>query len=196
MFVDFIKQRATLIVFLLGVAATVGFGSWCYSKGKAVERSDWQKKENAELKAKNDALIERQQEIERLTRERNKAQQDLATATSSLSTQLQEALDKNDQETEATIERLLNDNRELQKHSRVLEANTATAELAATTLGRYASGQARLSDEAVRFFGREAGRCNAVVHQLTACQGTIKLWYDETKAYNDKYFGVDAQKNN
>lgn len=190
---EFFKARATLIVFLLGVAATIGFGAWCYDKGKAVERSDWQKKENTELKEKNEQLVKDQATILKLQGERDTAQKALADKLADNSARLQEDLIKNDDDTESTIDRLLSDNKRLQLNLRLSEAESATAQLTATALGRYASGQARLSDEAVRFFGREAGRANAIALRLGQCQATITDYYEQTNQYNKKYFGNDAK---
>lgn len=194
MIIEYIKQRATLFMFMAGVAATLAFGYWAYDKGKLVERAEWVQKENKELDAKNQALVEQQAEILKLQGERDKAMGDLAEATANRGTQLQEELVQNDQQTEATIAKLLADNQRLRGDLRVSEANAATAGLAATVLGSYAAGQARLSDEAVRFFGREAGRCNAVVKTLTACQDTLRIWRSKVGEYNQQYFSPEAKK--
>lgn len=194
MILDFIKQRATLFMFLAGVVATLAFGYWSYDKGKLVERAEWVQKENKELDAKNQALIERQAEILKLQGERDKATSDLAEATANRGTQLQQELVQNDQQTEATIAKLLADNQRLRGNLRVSEANAATTGLAATVLGSYAAGQARLSDEAVRFLGREAGRCNAVATTLIACQDTLQIWRSKVGEYNQQYFGPEAKK--
>lgn len=194
MILDFIKQRATLLMFIAGVATTIAFGYWSYDKGKMVERAEWVQKENKELQDKNQTLIDQQAEIKRLQGERDVAMTDLANATSGRGQKLQEELVENDQQTEAAIAKLLADNQRLRVDLRLSEANAATAGLTATVLGHYASGQARLSDEAVRFFGREAGRCNAVVKTLTACQDTLTIWRTKVGEYNQQYFGPEAKK--
>ena len=47
--------------------------------------------------------------------------------------------------------------------------------------GDNAGTEAGLSGEDVQFFIREATRADAIVQQLTACQGLIKNDYEETK---------------
>lgn len=187
---ELIKARATLIVFLLGVASTIGFGWWCYDAGKTAERSDWQTKQNDELVAKNKQLQEDQTTILRLQTERDEAEDALAIALAKKSQEFQQDVTENDNETEATINKLLTDNERLQRNLRLSEAQSATAELTATTLGHYAAGQARLSDEAVRFLGKEAGRANRVAIQLGSCQKVVAEYYQKVNAYNEKYFGV------
>ncbi len=194
MILEYVKQRATLFVFLAGVVATLAFGYWAYDKGKLVERSVWVQKQNDELEDKNQALIEQQAEIKKLQGERDDAIKDLADATSNRGEKLQEELVENDQQTEAAIAKLLADNKQLRVDLRLSEANAATSGLTAAVLGSYASGQARLSDEAVRFLGGEAGRCNAVVKTLTACQDTLNIWRTKVGEYNRTYFGPDAKK--
>lgn len=188
-----IKARATLIVFILGIIATIGFGYWGISTGKAIERADWQKKENKELADKNAQLQADQITIRRLQLERDTAESALATALANKSQEFQQDITTNDDDTEATINKLLTDNERLQRNLRMSEAQSATAELTATTLGHYAAGQARLSDEAVRFLGKEAGRANAVTIQLGACQKVVMDYYQATNAYNEKYFGKLAK---
>lgn len=189
----FIKEKATLIVFLLGVAATIGFGSWCYDKGKKVERSEWQSKENEELIAKNELLAQNQLELQRLQVEKAEAERKLTLALSQIGTQVTEDINKNDEDTERTIAELLANAELMQKHLRMSEANAATSQLASTTLRSYAAGQARLSEQALRFLGQEAGRANRTAIIAEGCQATLKETYEAVDAYNRKYFGSDVK---
>lgn len=154
---------------VIAVAGCAVAGLNGYHVGRSMERSAWQARESVQLAAANAKLSELQ------TAARDAEQrhaQDAAAVSTAYQKEISNVKTKNDSLTAA-----------LRDGSLRLRVPIATgpnacgstpAEAGASTPGRDGGATAELSDSAAEFLLDLTSEADAVVHQLTACQGLVR----------------------
>ena len=188
-----LKKYAKFYIAAILIAALVWFGKFLYDSGKLAATADFLNQQVQELTDKNEQLRIAQAEILRLQGERDTAVADLAKKERAIDQVAQEQINEIQESHETVVERLRTTIDGMSVDLRMREADAATSKLASSVIASYARGQARLSEEAVRFFVTEADRGDQCAVTLNACQELHQLRETAVNEYNKKYFGADVK---
>jgi hypothetical protein len=156
-----------LILMLLWLASLAAMGWWQRSDGRTVERTAWEQRENKQLQAANDRIIEFNAKYRNLERQ---SAVDMARVSADYQKELQHVQAQRDRA-----------RADLRAGKRLLDPGARPAATCgdrpadAGTAAERRDGAApgELSGEASRFLLDLAAEADAVVVQLTACQQAL-----------------------
>lgn len=154
---------AVIGAWLISLAA---MGYWQNRAGHIAERGEWQARETSELRMAN-------REIERLNGEARAKERQHAENMSSIATSYEKEMQNEKRKTDVLVADLLAGSLVLHDPAGQSPGASETGATPASTGERDGETGCQLSTAAARFLLEEAGRADAIVEQLTACQQVV-----------------------
>lgn len=141
-------------------------GYWQNQAGHTAERVKWQARETTELVTAN-------REIERLNNDARAEERRHAESISNIATGYERKIENEKHKTDVLIADLLAGSLVLHDPGRQGAGASETGPTLPAAGERDGEAGTGLSAEASRFLLEQAGRCDAIVEQLTACQAVV-----------------------